>query len=90
MEITFDTVKRNRTLEERHLDFADCGVVFSGKHLTREDTRKEYNELRFQTVGYLNDRMIVIAWTPRGVGRRIISMRKANDREQEIFKEALG
>lgn len=90
MEITFDIVKRNKTLEERGLDFADCIAVFEGLHFTREDTRQAYNEPRFQTAGHLNGRMVVIAWTPRGAGRRIISMRKANDREQKIFEEALG
>ena len=29
----------------------------------------------------LNGRIVVIVWTPRGKARRIISMRKANDRE---------
>ncbi|WP_447125351.1 hypothetical protein [Glaciimonas sp. GG7] len=38
MEITFNILKRNKTLEERGLDFADCGDVFKGKHLTVEDT----------------------------------------------------
>jgi uncharacterized DUF497 family protein len=32
--------------------------------------------------------MVVIAWTPRGDARRIISMRRANDREQALY--ALG
>ena len=29
--------------------------------------------------------MVVLVWTPRGEVRRIISMRKANDREQNRF-----
>jgi uncharacterized DUF497 family protein len=36
-------------------------------------------------VGFLDGRMVVVAWTPRGEARRIISMRKANEREQERF-----
>jgi uncharacterized DUF497 family protein len=29
--------------------------------------------------------MIVMVWTPRGEVRRIISMRKANDREKTLY-----
>lgn len=90
MEITFDTAKRDKTLEERGLDFADCGSVFAGIHLTREDKREDYQEQRFQTIGYLKSRLVVIVWTPRGTVRRIISMRKANEREKASFKKTLG
>ena len=32
---------------------------------------------------------MVIVWTPRGAARRIISMRKANDREQAAYSPRL-
>jgi uncharacterized DUF497 family protein len=44
-----------------------------------------YGETRHITVGFLGDRMVVLAWTPRNGARRIISMRKANDREQKAY-----
>ena len=44
MRITFDSVKRDRTLAERGLDFADAVFVFSGVTLEIEDTRKDYGE----------------------------------------------
>ena len=34
-------------------------------------------------------RLVVIVWTPRGEVRRIISLRKANEREIEKFSQAL-
>ncbi|WP_425388002.1 hypothetical protein [Azospirillum halopraeferens] len=33
----------------------------------------------------MRSRMVVLVWTPRGDARRIISMRKANDREQALY-----
>jgi uncharacterized DUF497 family protein len=39
MQIIFDIVKRNKTLLERGLDFADASAVFAGRHLTAEDVR---------------------------------------------------
>ncbi|WP_179401361.1 BrnT family toxin [Burkholderia guangdongensis] len=85
MEIEFDTTKRDKTLFERGLDFARAAEVFAGRHFTIEDTREDYGESRCITVGRLDGRMIVMVWTPRGEARRIVSMRKANDREQTRY-----
>ena len=90
MQIIFDIVKRDRTLTERDLDFADACLVFANHHLTAEDVRQEYGESRFITVGWLKERMVVLVWTPRGAARRIISMRKANEREQNLYRHRLG
>lgn len=82
MKIEFDPGKRDKPLAERGLDFARADEVFAGRHFTAEDAREDYSEPRYITVGKLDDRMVVMVWTPRGEARRIISLRKANDREQ--------
>ncbi len=89
MELSFDDNKRAQTLEARGLDFADAGEVFAGHHFTLPDERKDYGEDRYITVGTLEGRMVVIVWTPRGAARRIISMRKANEREQQRYRHRL-
>ena len=82
MHIEYDPAKRADTIARRNLDMADAIHVFSGPSVTVEDRRQDYGEPRFLTIGLLRERMVVIAWTPRGEARRIISMRKANDRER--------
>jgi uncharacterized protein len=82
MRITYDPVKREKTLADRGLDFADAEIVFAGVTVEIEDTRKNYGETRTICFGLLEGRMVVIGYTPRGTDRRIFSMRKANDREQ--------
>ena len=82
MRITYDQAKREKTLAERGLDFADAEIIFAGVTLEIEDTRKDYGETRIICFGLLEDRMVVIGYTPRGTDRHIFSMRKANDREQ--------
>lgn len=89
MEIEFDPKKRDKTLEERGLDFARAAEIFNGHHFTGEDGREDYSETRYITVGKLDDRMVVMTWTPRGEARRIISMRKANEREQSHYRSKL-
>lgn len=90
MRIAFDTVKRDITLAERGLDFADATSVFAGVTITIRDERFEYGEERFQTYGLLNDRMVMVVWTARGDARHVMSMRKCNEREQAKFGEQLG
>ncbi|NCN84238.1 MAG: BrnT family toxin [Sphingomonadales bacterium] len=90
MKISFDPAKRQRTLETRGLDFADAGSVFEGNFYTQLDNRYEYPEPRYQTYGYLTDRLIMFAWTKTDDGIRVISMRKCNDREQYKFRAELG
>ena len=85
MRVEFDQAKRAVTLAERGLDFADAINVFEGRSITLEDERRAYGESRFITIGELGERMVVIVWTPRGDSRRIISMRRANEREQALY-----
>ncbi|MCY4155165.1 MAG: BrnT family toxin, partial [Gammaproteobacteria bacterium] len=72
MKLEFDTIKRAATLEFRGLDMARAGEVFDGPTLTVEDDRRNYGETRFITVGFLDGTMVVIVWTPRNDGYRII------------------
>jgi uncharacterized DUF497 family protein len=82
VRITFDPAKRDRTLAERGLDFADADLVFAGVTVELEDTRKNYGEPRIICYGLLAGRMVVVGYTPRGRSRHVFSMRKANEREQ--------
>ncbi len=85
MRIEFDAAKRAATLEARGLDMARAGEVLAGATLTVEDTRRNYGEERFITIGFLGGEMLVLVWTPRQGAYRIISMRKANERERRIY-----
>lgn len=86
MKVEFDEAKRTSTLEQRGLDMARAGEVLDGDTLTIEDDRMDYGETRYITIGFLDERMVVLVWTPRGDAHRIISMRKANDREKAIYE----
>ena len=82
MRVTFDSAKREKTLAERGLDFADASLVFAGVTIEVEDTRRSYGETRIICYGLLEGRIVVLGYTPRGADRHVFSMRKANEREQ--------
>lgn len=89
MAIDFDPDKRTATLLHRGLDMADADKVFDGACVTFPDLRQDYGEARFITLGLLSGRMVVLVWTWRNQVRRIISMRKANEREQSLYGNRL-
>jgi uncharacterized DUF497 family protein len=89
MEITYDAEKRALILAERGLDFDDAALVFAGTVLTVEDDRKDYGERRYQTLGPLKGRLVVVVWTPRDGDRHIITMWKANERERKRYEAQL-
>ena len=64
---------------------ARAGEVYEGAHLTFGDKRRDYGEERIITIGFLDGRMVVLVWTPRKGAHRIISMRKANEREKTLY-----
>ena len=81
----FDAAKRAATIQARGLDMARAGEVFAGATLTVEDDRRDYGEDRFITIGFLDGAMVVLVWTLREGAQRIISMRKANERERTLY-----
>jgi hypothetical protein len=88
--ISFDPAKRAWTLTERGLDFADADQVFAGARLTQEDDRFDYPEPRFQTYGWLGERLVLVVWTPTETGIRVMSMRNCHDKESRRIIPRLG
>jgi uncharacterized DUF497 family protein len=90
MRITFDPAKRAATLAVRQLDFLEAEQVFAGLTHTVEDDRFDYGETRWVTYGLLRGRLVAVVWTPRDLGRHVISMRKCNDKEKRKYQARLA
>lgn len=90
MDVSFDPGKRERTILERGLDFADAPTVFAGTTVEMEDLRHDYGERRMLCYGFLAGRLVVVGYAPRGNTCHIFSMRKANDREKRRIGSILG
>ncbi|MBI4081049.1 MAG: BrnT family toxin [Candidatus Lambdaproteobacteria bacterium] len=81
MKIEFDPAKSERNALERDLPYV-LAAEFEWETATyREDTRRAYTERRFVAIGHLGNRLHVICFTPIPGGVRLISFRKANERE---------
>jgi uncharacterized protein len=89
VEISYDEEKRREVWDSRGLNFDDASRVFDGTEFTIEDDRFFYPEPRYQTMGVLFERLVMVVWTPTENGKRIISMRKCNDREQIKYRSRM-
>lgn len=85
MEFTWSKTKRTANLKAHGLDFVDARSVFEGLTFTFEDDRFSYNEQRFVTLGLLAGTPVSIVHTETEHEIRIISFRKATQRETQIY-----
>jgi len=90
MEIEFDPVKSAKNERERNLPFAAAIRLFDNPRLEWEDRRKNYGEVRFNTLGKIEGRVFFVTYTWREEAIRIISFRKANARETRRYRQYVG
>ena len=81
MEVTFDPAKSARNIRDRGLSFERAIDFDFTTAALAIDTRREYGEMRYVAVGYLDNRLHVMCFTETPSGIRVISLRKANSRE---------
>jgi uncharacterized DUF497 family protein len=87
-DFAWDDAKAARNLAERGLGFEAIRGLDWENCRTREDTRGAYGERRFISIGMIGGRLHVAVWTPRDGKRRLISLRKANERERALHDQA--
>lgn len=87
MKITFDAAKSKKNISERGFGF-ECVADFDFATASiQQDVRRQYPEPRFVALGFLNNRLHVLCFTPTHKGIRVISFRKANDREVKSYEQ---
>ena len=87
-DFQWDREKSLDTFADRDFVFEAARIVFRGPLVRRHDTRRRrLREPRFMVLGELYGRVMVIIYTPRNRRCRIISMRRANAVEQQIYYE---
>lgn len=86
-DFEWDEPKRRKTLEERGIDFIDLIPLFRRPGVLQwEDLRQDYGEPRYNLLGELNGRLFHLTYTCRGDTIRIISARRANERERRRYE----
>ncbi|MBF0282023.1 MAG: BrnT family toxin [Zetaproteobacteria bacterium] len=85
MDCLWDEAKNMINSKKHGVSFSDASGFEWRRALTLLDERTDYGEERFVSISTIDERLHVMVWTPRGDQKRIISLRKANKREEVFY-----
>ena len=88
MQIEFDLVKDAANLAKHHVSLVAVYEFEWEQCICWQDLRIKYTERREYAIGYIGDRLHYLVFTDRPNARRIISLRKANKREEAFYANA--
>ncbi|MBN1420306.1 MAG: BrnT family toxin [Planctomycetes bacterium] len=85
-ELQWDPDKARANLSKHGVSFrAAAGVFEDTRRIEWLNTREDYGEERFVTVGIVNAEVLFVAYAARGDAIRIISARRASKKEKEEY-----
>jgi uncharacterized DUF497 family protein len=90
MEFEWDYDKDRVNRKKHGISFDEAKHIFDGPVLTRIDDREDYGEIREISMGsLLGHVVIVVVHTDRAGKTRIISARKANRKERQVYYDSI-
>lgn len=88
LKFEWDDDKQELVVTDHQILFTEaCSVFFDENELTYDDTRYDYSEQRFITIGFSNQaRLLTIGWTLRGDNIRLITAIKAEGKHERLYQ----
>ncbi|TDK37551.1 BrnT family toxin [Rhizobium deserti] len=90
MEFEWDETKRQQVLRERGVDILYAALIFEGPVLTRTDDRADYGEIRYVSLGVVDDECFIVVTTDRNNVRRLITAWKGSRNDRSRYQESLA
>ncbi|MEP0321525.1 BrnT family toxin [Bauldia litoralis] len=87
MEYEWDPKKAAANLAKHGVAFERVAQFEWNEAEIEEDDRSPYGERRFYALGMIDGRIHALIFTMRGEAVRVISLRKANDRERRRYEQ---
>ncbi len=81
MIYAFDPSKDALNRVKHDVSLALAELLFAGPHKATTDDRFDYGEVRQIAIGLIGGRLFVCVYEDRQAERRVISLRKANQKE---------
>ena len=89
MEFEWWEAKRIAVSEACRFDFLDGRRIFDGRQILTSPSPRG-DEEPWVSIGELGGELIAVVWTWRGLAIRIITMRKARDKEKRRYRSLYG
>lgn len=83
--IDFDPAKDAANIQKHGVSLSEAERLELDCALTHKDDRQDYGEDRFIALAPIGERLYCCIYTERNGTKRIISLRKANNREKAIY-----
>lgn len=87
MKIEFDPEKNEKNIRDRGINFELAADFDLATAKIWPDTRRDYGEARYIALGYIGERLHSLVFTVRNDIVRVISLRKANQREVRSYEQ---
>ena len=87
MKITCDLAKDTKNIRKHGVSLAEAALMDWESALIWQDTRYDYGEARMIALAPIEKRLYCAVFVDRGSDRRIISLRKANQREFDDYEQ---
>lgn len=90
MNFEWDADKAAQNLRKHGVQFNIAArAFFDPRRIEAYDGREDYGEDRWATIGYVDPFLLYVVYTVRtGETIRLISARKANEKEREKYRQA--
>ncbi|MEQ1897474.1 MAG: BrnT family toxin [Vicinamibacterales bacterium] len=88
MQLEFDEAKNTRNIRDRGISLDRFAEMDPATTVVSEDARIDYGERRLRLFGHIDARLHVAVITYRHERTRVISLRRANRREQQKYAKA--
>lgn len=86
MDVTFDPAKDVGNLTKHGVSLAEAVSIEWDDALIWPDLRRDYGEQRLVGLAPIGNRLHCVVFVDRGETRRIISLRRANQREFDFYE----
>ncbi|MGE0109729.1 MAG: BrnT family toxin [Bdellovibrionales bacterium] len=83
----WDETKRVANSVKHGVDFTEAEKFDWSTALETQDTRFDYEEIRWVALGCIDNRLHVLIYTERANSIRLISLRRANKREVAYYEK---
>ena len=90
MKFEWDPAKNDANIAKHGVSFEQAKRIFDGPVLTMADTRDDYGEMRETSIGLVDGiATLVVAHTDRVGVTRIISARRALNKERKLYAKTI-
>jgi len=91
MDFEWDNTKNQSNKEKHEISFEEAKEIFADSNrLEFTDKRKDYGEVRKITIGAVLTAILFVVFTIRNGAIRLISARKANKEERQMYNDNLN